>query len=49
MTNKEIAMELGLPEFTVKNHVCGFWLKNDAEDRSEAVEKVRSPGYQVSV
>lgn len=48
MTNKEIAMELGLSEFTVKNHMSRILRQLDVEDRSEAVEKVRSPGYQVS-
>jgi DNA-binding CsgD family transcriptional regulator len=42
MTNKEIACQLNLSEFTVKNHLYRIMKQVDAETRYEAVESVRA-------
>jgi two-component system, NarL family, response regulator DegU len=42
LTNKEIASNLNLSEFTVKNHVRRIMRQVDAQDRHEAVELVRT-------
>ena len=49
LTNKEIAEELHLSEYTVKNHMSRILKQLDAESRSEAVETVRECGYEVSL
>jgi two-component system NarL family response regulator len=49
LTNKEIAEELHLSEYTVKNHMSRILKQLDAENRSEAVETVRECGYEVSL
>jgi DNA-binding NarL/FixJ family response regulator len=48
-TNKEIAAELHLSEYTVKNHVHRILKQLGAENRSEAVETVRECGYEMSL
>ena len=45
LTNKEIACELNLSEFTVKNHLHRIMKQVDAESRHEAVESARAHGY----
>jgi DNA-binding NarL/FixJ family response regulator len=45
MTNKQIASELNLSEFTVKNHLHRIMKQVDAESRHEAVESARAHGY----
>jgi len=45
LTNKEIATELNLSEFTVKNHLHRIMKQVDAESRHEAVESARAHGY----
>jgi len=45
LTNKEIANELNLSEFTVKNHLHRIMKQVDAESRHEAVESARAHGY----
>jgi len=45
LTNKEIASELNLSEFTVKNHLHRIMKQVDAESRHEAVESARLHGY----
>jgi DNA-binding NarL/FixJ family response regulator len=42
LTNKEIASNLNLSEFTVKNHVRRIMRQVDAQDRHEAVKLVRA-------
>jgi len=42
MTNKEIAANLNLSEFTVKNHIRRIMKQLDAEDRHHAVRMVRA-------
>jgi DNA-binding NarL/FixJ family response regulator len=42
LTNKEIASQLNLSEFTVKNHLYRIMKQVDAGTRYEAVESVRS-------
>ena len=49
LTNKEIAEELHLSEYTVKNHMSRILNQLDAESRSEAVEAVRQCGYEMSL
>jgi len=44
LTNKEIAANLNLSEFTVKNHVRRIMRQVEAEDRHEAVALVRASG-----
>jgi len=45
LTNKEIANELNLSEFTVKNHLHRIMKQVDAESRHQAVESARAHGY----
>jgi DNA-binding NarL/FixJ family response regulator len=45
LTNKEIAANLNLSEFTVKNHVRRIMKQVDADDRHEAVAVVRAGGF----
>jgi DNA-binding NarL/FixJ family response regulator len=45
LTNKEIANELNLSEFTVKNHLHRIMKQVDADSRHEAVESARAHGY----
>jgi DNA-binding NarL/FixJ family response regulator len=42
LTNKEIASQLNLSEFTVKNHLYRIMKQVDAGTRYEAVETVRA-------
>jgi DNA-binding NarL/FixJ family response regulator len=44
LTNKEIAVNLNLSEFTVKNHIRRVMREVDAEDRHEAVDAIRASG-----
>ena len=44
LTNKEIAANLNLSEFTVKNHISRIMRQVDADDRHEAVDVVRASG-----
>ncbi len=48
LTNKEIASQLNISEFTVKNHIHRILRNVDAETRSQAVEAARSHGYSLS-
>lgn len=48
LTNKEIASQLNLSEFTVRNHIHRILKQVDAGSRSEAVETIRAHGYQIS-
>lgn len=48
LTNKEIAAQLNISEYTVKNHVRRIMKQVDAESRSQAVEAIRSHGYQLN-
>lgn len=48
LTNKEIAAELNLSEFTVRNHIHRILKQVDADNRSEAVEAVRAYGYTLN-
>jgi DNA-binding NarL/FixJ family response regulator len=44
MTNKEIAAQLNLSEYTVKNHIHRIMRRVEADSRQEAVEVVRAGG-----
>jgi DNA-binding NarL/FixJ family response regulator len=48
-TNKEIAEELHLSEYTVKNHMSRILKQLDAESRSEAVETLRECGHEMNL
>jgi DNA-binding NarL/FixJ family response regulator len=45
LSNKEIAANLHLSEFTVKNHVRRIMKQVDADDRHEAVDVIRARGF----
>jgi DNA-binding NarL/FixJ family response regulator len=45
MTNKEIASQLNLSEFTIKNHIHRIMKQVEAESRHEVVQAVRASGY----
>jgi two-component system, NarL family, nitrate/nitrite response regulator NarL len=45
LTNKEIAANLNLSEFTVKNHIHRIMKQVHAENRQEAVDVVRAGGF----
>lgn len=45
LTNKEIATQLNLSEFTIKNHIHRIMKQVEAESRQEVVEVVRASGY----
>jgi two-component system response regulator DegU len=45
LSNKEIAANLHLSEFTVKNHVHRIMKQVDADDRFEAVDVIRAGGF----
>ncbi len=47
-TNKEIASQLNLSEFTVRNHIHNILKQVDASSRSEAVQTIRAYGYSIS-
>ena len=49
LTNKEIASQLNLSEFTVRNHIHRILKQVDAESRSQAVEAIRLHGYSLLV
>jgi len=49
LTNKEIALHLGLSEFTVKNHMHRIMKQVEAETRYEAVQVARASGYSAVV
>jgi DNA-binding NarL/FixJ family response regulator len=49
LTNKEIALQLNLSEFTVKNHMHRIMKQVEAESRHEAVEVARASGYSAIV
>jgi DNA-binding NarL/FixJ family response regulator len=44
LTNKEIAANLNLSEFTVKNHLRRIMRQVDADDRHQAVDVIRASG-----
>src|SRR5207245_5745728 len=47
LTNKEIASQLNLSEYTIRNHIHRILKQVDAESRSEAVETIRACGYTI--
>ena len=49
MTNKEIAVQLNLSEFTVRNHIHRIMKQVDVGSRREAVKVVRDQGLSASV
>jgi DNA-binding NarL/FixJ family response regulator len=49
MTNKEIAAQLNLSEFTVRNHVSRILQQLHAESRGDAVHTMRHSQYELRV
>jgi len=47
LTNKEIAEEMHLSEYTVKNHVSRILKRLDTENRNEAVQTVGEFWYEM--
>jgi two-component system, NarL family, nitrate/nitrite response regulator NarL len=47
LTNKEIASQLNLSEFTVRNHIHRILKQVDSGSRSEAVETIRAHGFAI--
>jgi DNA-binding NarL/FixJ family response regulator len=47
MTNKQIAANLNLSEFTVKNHIRRIMKQIDANDRHHVVRMVRARGFEL--
>jgi len=47
LTNKEIASQLNLSEFTVRNHIHRILKQVDVGSRGEAVEAIRAHGYAI--
>ena|SRR5712691_3434436 len=45
LTTKEIAANLHLSQFTVKNHIHRIMKQMDAQSRYEAVDLIRASGY----
>lgn len=48
MTNKEIATNLKVSEYTVKNHLSRIMAQLRAENRHQAVDVMRAGGYSLS-
>lgn len=48
-TNKEIAKELNLSEFTVKNHMYRIMKQVGANSRFEAIENIRANGFSFAM
>jgi DNA-binding NarL/FixJ family response regulator len=48
MTNKEIAINLKVSEFTVKNHLSRIMAQLRAESRHQAVDVMRAGGYPLN-
>ncbi len=49
LTNKEIASQLNLSEFTVRNHIHRILKQVDAGSRGEAVETIRAHGFAIGI
>jgi len=45
LTNKEIASELNLSEYTIRNHIYRIMKQVDVGSRGEAVQALRTHGY----
>ena len=48
LTNKEIASQLNLSEFTIKNHLHRIMKQVEVESRYEMVKAARASGYAVA-
>jgi len=49
LTNKEIASQLNLSQFTIKNHIHRIMKQVEAVNRYEVVEAARASGYTLAV
>ena len=47
LTNKEIASQLNLSEYTIRNHIHRIMKQVDAGSRGEAVQTIRAHGYAI--
>ena len=48
LTNKEIATQLNLSEYTIRNHIHRIMKQVDVGSRGEAVQAIRGHGYAIS-
>jgi DNA-binding NarL/FixJ family response regulator len=48
LTNKEIASQLNLSEYTIRNHIHRIMKQVDAGSRGEAVQAIRAHGYAIA-
>ncbi len=48
LTNKEIASELNLSEYTIRNHIHRIMKQVEVGSRGEAVQALRAHGYSIS-
>jgi DNA-binding NarL/FixJ family response regulator len=48
LTNKEIASQLNLSEYTIRNHIHRIMKRVDAASRGEAVRAIRAHGYAIT-
>jgi DNA-binding NarL/FixJ family response regulator len=49
LTNKEIASQLSLSEYTIRNSIHRIMKQVEARSRGEAVQAIRAHGYAISV
>jgi len=47
LTNKEIASQMNLSEYTIRNHIHRIMKRVDAGSRGEAVQAIRAHGYTI--
>jgi DNA-binding NarL/FixJ family response regulator len=47
LTNKEIASQMNLSEYTIRNHIHRIMKRVDAGSRGEAVQTIRAHGYAI--
>jgi DNA-binding NarL/FixJ family response regulator len=48
LTNKEIASQLNLSEYTIRNHIHRIMKQVDVGSRGEAVQAIRGHGYSIT-
>jgi two-component system, NarL family, nitrate/nitrite response regulator NarL len=48
LTNKEIASQLNLSEYTIRNHIHRIMKQVDVGSRGEAVQAIRAHGYSIT-
>jgi DNA-binding NarL/FixJ family response regulator len=48
LTNKEIASQLNLSEYTIRNHIHRIMKQVEVGSRGEAVQAIRAHGYSIT-